>query len=205
MYAKDIALWIIGMLGSDGADYMSIEYHGIGVKALNISERMTIANLASEMGAKNAVFPADEILWEFIGTKTTGTWADPDAHYFREYTINLGEIFPVVAVPHHVDNVKAVSEVQGTKLQQALIGTCTNGRIEDIRIAADILRGKKIPFGFQLLVIPASMDIYQKAMKEGLVIDLLNAGANFPFTIMRTMPGNRTGDSSRWLQSDFYC
>jgi len=179
VYAKDLALWIIGMIGSDGADYMSIEYHGEGVNTLSISERMTIANLASEMGAKNAVFPADDILFEFIGKKVEGTWADADAVYFKEYEIDLSKIFPVVAAPHHVDNVKAVSEVQGTKLNQAIIGTCTNGRIEDIRIAARILKGKKIPMGFQLLVIPASMEIYIKAMEEGLVLDLLNAGANF--------------------------
>lgn len=179
VYAKDLALWIIGMMGSDGADYMSIEYHGEGLRALSISDRMTIANLASEMGAKNAVFPSDEVLWAFTGEKTPGTWADEDAVYVKEFVINLNEIFPVVAAPHHVDNVKAVSEVQGTPLQQAIIGTCTNGRIEDIRIAAGILRGKKLPSGFQLLVIPASMEIYRQAMNEGLVGDLLDAGANF--------------------------
>ncbi len=179
VYAKDIALWIIGMMGSDGADYMSIEYHGEGVKTLSISDRMTIANLASEMGAKNAVFPADEVLWDFIGAKTPGTWADPDATYLKSFEIDLSQLFPVVAAPHHVDNVKAVSEVQGTKLNQALIGTCTNGRIEDIRIAAAILEGKQIPAGFQLLVIPASQEIYKQAVEEGLFMKLLNAGANF--------------------------
>lgn len=179
VYAKDIALWIIGMMGSDGADYMSIEYHGEGVKTLSISDRMTIANLASEMGAKNAVFPADEVLWDFIGDKTPGTWADADAKYLKTFEIDLSTMFPVVAAPHNVDNVKAVSEVQGTKLQQALIGTCTNGRIEDIRIAAEILDGKQIPSGFQLLVIPASQEIYKQAVEEGLFMKLLNAGANF--------------------------
>ncbi len=179
VYAKDLALWIIGMMGSDGADYMSIEYHGEGVKTLSISDRMTIANLASEMGAKNAVFPADEVLWNFIGKKTEGNWADEGAAYAKEFEINLSELFPVVAAPHHVDNVKAVSEVQGTKLHQALIGTCTNGRIEDIRIAAEILAGKKIPEGFQLLVIPASQEIYVQAINEGLFTKLLEAGANF--------------------------
>jgi len=179
VYAKDIALWIIGMMGSDGADYMSIEYHGEGVKTLSISDRMTIANLASEMGAKNAVFPADEVLWDFIEAKTPGTWADPDAKYFKTFEIDLSQLFPVVAAPHHVDNVKAVSEVQGTVLHQALIGTCTNGRIEDIRIAAAILEGKTIPAGFQLLVIPASQQIYKQAVEEGLFMKLLDAGANF--------------------------
>jgi 3-isopropylmalate/(R)-2-methylmalate dehydratase large subunit len=179
VYAKDLALWIIGMMGSDGADYMSIEYHGDGVKTLSISDRMTIANLASEMGAKNAVFPADEVLWKYTGNKEAGTWADADAQYLKEFEIDLSKLFPVVAAPHHVDNVKAVSEVQGIKLNQALIGTCTNGRIEDIRIAAEILGGKKIPTGFQLLVIPASKEIYKQAIEEGLFIKLLNAGANF--------------------------
>ncbi|MBU0488905.1 MAG: 3-isopropylmalate dehydratase large subunit [Bacteroidetes bacterium] len=178
VFAKDLALWIIGMIGSEGADYLSIEYHGEGVKTLSISERMTIANLASEMGAKNAVFPYDEVLQQILPGKT-GIWADPDAVYKKEILINLNDIFPVVAAPHHVDNVKAVSEVQGTKIQQAVIGTCTNGRMEDIRIATDILRGKQIPEGFQLLVIPASKEIYLKSMEEGLVQDLLLAGANF--------------------------
>jgi 3-isopropylmalate/(R)-2-methylmalate dehydratase large subunit len=179
VYAKDVALWIIGMLGSDGADYMSIEYHGPGLASLSISDRMTIANLASEMGAKNAVFPADDVLQQYLGEKIPGTWADEDAAYAGNYEINLDEIFPVVAAPHHVDNVKAVAEVMGTKLNQAVIGTCTNGRIEDIRIAASILKGKNVPEGFQLLVIPASQDIYMKAMEEGLVADMLRAGANF--------------------------
>ena len=178
VFAKDLALWIIGMIGSDGADYMSIEYHGDGVKTLSISDRMTMANLASEMGAKNAVFPADEVLAEYLGEKVQGEWADADAKYLKEFVIDLAEIFPVVAAPHHVDNVKAVSEVQGTKLQQALIGTCTNGRIEDLRIAAKILDGKKIPIFFQLLIIPASQEIYLKAIDEGLVQIFIKAGAN---------------------------
>ena len=113
VYAKDLALWIIGMIGSDGANYMSIEYHGEGVKNLNISDRMTISNLASEMGAKNAVFPADEILDQFYGKKISGVWADRDAKYSKEIEINLGDIFPVVAAPHNVDNVKSVSDVAG--------------------------------------------------------------------------------------------
>lgn len=178
VYAKDLALWIIGMIGSSGADYMSIEYHGEGVKSLTIGDRMTIANLASEMGAKNAVFPADEILEKHLGEKVEGIWADVDAKYVREIDINLGELFPVVAAPHHVDNVKALAEVKGLPLQQAMIGTCTNGRIEDLREAAAILKGNKIPDGFQLLVIPASQDIYLQAMHEGLIEIFMNAGAS---------------------------
>lgn len=178
VYAKDLALWIIGMIGSSGADYMSIEYHGEGVKTLTIADRMVLANLASEMGAKNAVFPADEMLEKHLGTKLTGVWADPDATYIKEIEINLADIFPVVAAPHHVDNVKAVSEVQGTKIQQALIGTCTNGRLEDLREAAAVLKGKKLPKFMQLLIIPASKEIYMQAMKEGLIEIFIETGAN---------------------------
>jgi homoaconitase/3-isopropylmalate dehydratase large subunit len=139
---------------------------------------MTIANLASEMGAKNAVFPADEVLSEWLGYKAEGEWADPDACYAREIEINLNDLFPVVAAPHHVDNVKALAEVKGVKLNQALIGTCTNGRIEDLREAACILKGKKLPDGFQLLIIPASQEIYLQAMEEGLIRLFMEAGAN---------------------------
>ncbi len=178
VYAKDLSLWIIGMIGSSGADYMSIEYHGEGVKTLSISDRMTLCNLASEMGAKNAVFPADEVLEKYLGAKIEGLWADADAIYAQEININLNDIFPVVAAPHNVDNVKAVSEVQGTKIQQALIGTCTNGRLEDLQQAAEVLKGKKLPKDFQLLVIPASKAIYMQAMKEGLIEIFMNAGAN---------------------------
>jgi len=177
--AKDLALWIIGMIGSSGADYMSIEYHGEGVKNLSVSDRMVLANMASEMGAKNAVFPADEILEAFLNIKTEGIWADSDAKYLKEFHIDLKKIFPVVAAPHHVDNVKAVAEVLGTKVQQALIGTCTNGRLQDLREAAAILKGKKIPRYMQLQIIPASKEIFREAMKEGLVGIFMEAGANF--------------------------
>ncbi|MFK5927703.1 MAG: aconitase/3-isopropylmalate dehydratase large subunit family protein [Desulfuromusa sp.] len=179
VYAKDLSLWIIGMIGSAGANYMSIEYHGDGVKTLSMAQRMTLTNLASEMGAKNAVFPADDVLAEFLGGRSgASVWADDNALYAREIEINLNEMFPLVAAPHHVDNVKAVSEVQGTKLQQGLIGTCTNGRLEDIRIAAEVLKGQKVADGFQLLVIPASQKIYLQAMEEGLLADLIHAGAS---------------------------
>ena len=178
VYAKDLALWIIGMIGSSGADYMSIEYHGDGVKTLTISDRMVLSNLASEMGAKNAVFPADEVLENHFGKKLDGLWADADATYLQEIAINLSEIFPVVAAPHHVDNVKAVSEVQGTKIQQALIGTCTNGRLQDLREAAAVLKGKHVPKYMQLQIIPASKEIFRQAMEEGLIAIFMDAGAN---------------------------
>lgn len=176
--AKDLALWIIGMIGSDGANYMSVEYHGEGVRSLNISDRMTMANLASEMGAKNAVFPADDVLSVFFGINTTGVWADENANYQRELKIDLSDIFPVVAAPHNVDNIKSVYEVAGTIVHEGLIGTCTNGRIEDIRIAASVLKGKAVKEGFQLNIIPASRKIFLKAIEEGLISTLIEAGAN---------------------------
>jgi 3-isopropylmalate/(R)-2-methylmalate dehydratase large subunit len=178
VYAKDLSLWIIGMIGSDGANYMSIEYHGEGVRSLSISERMTIANLASEMGAKNAVFPADEVLAAFFGENTIeGIWADEGAVYAREIEIDLASVFPLVAAPHHVDHVKALSEVQGTVVHQGLIGTCTNGRLDDIAIAASILKGKKIAKDFQLHIAPASQEIYLEAIKAGYITDLIESGA----------------------------
>jgi homoaconitate hydratase family protein/3-isopropylmalate dehydratase small subunit len=178
VYAKDISLWIIGMIGSSGADYMSIEYHGDGVQTLSIDQRMTLANLASEMGAKNAVFPCDSVLKDWLDDDVEGVWADENANYTREIEIDLSKIFPLVAAPHHVDNVKAVSEVEGIDLQQAMIGTCTNGRFEDLQIVANILKAKKLPEGFQMVIVPASQKIYLKAMKEGLIEIFLEAGAN---------------------------
>ena len=178
VYAKDLALWIIGLIGSDGANYMSIEYHGDGVKTLTISDRMTIANLASEMGAKNAVFPADEMLDSFFEEKTKGVWADKGAKYAREIKIDLNDVFPVVAAPHNVDNIKSLADVAGTVVHEGLIGTCTNGRIEDLRIAAGILKGKSVKDGFQLHVIPASRKIFHQAIQEGLIKIFIESGAN---------------------------
>ena len=178
VYAKDLAIWIIGMIGSSGADYMSVEFHGEGLKSLSISERMTLANLASEMGAKNAVFPADDVLEKYFGTPVKGVWADKDANYIKEIEINLSEVFPVVAAPHHVDNVKAISEVEGTPIQEALVGTCTNGRFDDLYEAAMVVKGKKLPQGMQMLVIPASKDIYLQALRKGLIEIFMDAGAN---------------------------
>ena len=178
VYAKDLSLWIIGILGSAGANYMSIEYHGEGVETLTVSDRMTLANLASEMGAKNAVFPVDQVLKDYLGEDIPGLWADEGAAYAREIKIDLGEVYPLVAAPHHVDNVMALAEVAGLDIQQGLIGTCTNGRLEDLREAAEMLKGKKVKQGVQLLVIPASREIYLQAINEGLITTLLEAGAN---------------------------
>lgn len=176
--AKDLSLWIIGMMGSDGANYMSIEFHGEGVSSLSISDRMTVANLASEMGAKNAVFPADDVLRQYSGEATAGVWADEDAVYNCRVSIDLSQVFPLVAAPHNVDNIKSVASVAGTVVHEGLIGTCTNGRIEDLMTAATVLRGEKVKPGFQLHIIPASKEIYLQAIKEGIISDLIEAGAN---------------------------
>ena len=178
VYAKDLSLWIIGMLGSAGANYLSIEYHGKGVGGLSVADRMTLANLASEMGAKNTVFPPDRVLMDHLGEEMEGTWADEGAAYVHEISIDLGDIYPLVAAPHHVDNVMALAEVSGLDIHQGVIGTCTNGRIEDLREAAVMLTGKKVKPGVQLLVIPASREIYLQAIEEGIITTLLEAGAN---------------------------
>jgi 3-isopropylmalate/(R)-2-methylmalate dehydratase large subunit len=178
VYAKDVALHIIGSLSAEGADYLSVEFHGDGLLNLSLDDRMTIANMVSEMGAKNGVFPADEVLHSFTGTDSTGIWADPDAVYMRAITIPLDQLYPVVACPHQVDNVKAVDEVAGIPIGQALIGTCTNGRISDLRVAARVLKGRKAARGVQLMVIPASREIYLQALREGIIETFLEAGAN---------------------------
>ena len=178
VFAKDLSLWIIGILGSAGANYMSIEYHGEGVHSLSIADRMTLTNLASEMGAKNAVFPADKVLFEYLGGQLGGIWADEGADYLRSIEIDLREVYPLVATPHHVDNVMALAEVAGTDIHQGVIGTCTNGRIEDLRESAKMIKGLKVKPGVQLLVIPASREIYLQAIEEGLISIFLEAGAN---------------------------
>jgi 3-isopropylmalate/(R)-2-methylmalate dehydratase large subunit len=178
VYAKDLSLWIIGKIGTDGANYLSIEYHGEGVATLSIADRMTLTNLASEMGAKNAVFPADDVLARFLGNEMKpGVWADAGATYASEMEIDLAELFPVVAAPHTVENIKAVAEVEGTRIQEAVIGTCTSGRLDDLRIAAQVLDGKKVAAGVQLIVIPASREIYLQAIEEGVLSKLVKAGA----------------------------
>ncbi len=176
--AKDLALWIIGMTGSDGANYMSVEFHGEGLRNLSISDRMVLANMASEMGAKNAVFPADEGLRDFTGNTTGALWADAKAKYCVYMEIDMNVVFPLVAAPHSVDNIVSVAEASAITVHEGLIGTCTNGRIEDLRAAASILEGKKIRKGFQLNIVPASRDIFLRAIDEGIISTLVRSGAN---------------------------
>jgi 3-isopropylmalate/(R)-2-methylmalate dehydratase large subunit len=177
IYSKDLALWISGKLGTGGAKGMSVEFHGEGIQYLSMSDRMTIANMAVESGAISAVFPADEILFDFTEEKNKPIWADEDAQYSKKLEIQLGSIFPLVAIPHETNNIKAVSEVEGIMINQAIIGTCSNGRIEDLRAAADVLNGRRISNEVQLMVVPASQMIYLLAMEEGIIQRLIKSGA----------------------------
>ena len=177
--AKDLILKIIGDIKADGADYMSVEFHGPGIAEMSLAERMTLCNMGIEMGAKNAVCPPDQKVLDAIrnNAKTDAweaIWADDDAVYASELEYDLGELEPCVAKPHTVDNYAPVSEVKGTEIHQAFLGSCTNARIEDLRAAAEILKGKEV--AVRTIVIPASWSIYRQAMKEGLLDVFLDAG-----------------------------
>lgn len=177
--AKDFILKVIGDLKADGADYMSVEFHGEGIENMSIAERMTICNMGVEFGAKTAVCKPDKKVLDAIKENAKCAdweplWADDDAVYAAEYSYDLGELVPAVAKPHTVDNYAPVSEVIGTKVHEAFLGSCTNGRIEDLRQAAEVLRGKKV--AVRTVVTPASWKIYRQAMKEGLIDTLLDAG-----------------------------
>jgi homoaconitase/3-isopropylmalate dehydratase large subunit len=180
--AKDLILHIIGHIKADGANYCSVEFHG-DIGHLNLNERFTMANMGVEMGAKNAVFPYDRITEEFlssIGVDSEGyqpLWADGDAPYHREFRFDLSTLAPVVACPHKVDSVKPIEEISSLPIDQCLIGTCTNGRLEDLSIAASILKGKKISSSTRLLVLPASRNILKAAITEGIIEILMDAGA----------------------------
>ena len=180
---KDIILHIIGMIGVDGALYKSMEFAGDGLKYLNIDDRLCIANMAIEAGAKNGIFPVDDITREYTKNRFKGTprefTADEDAEYEVEYTINLSKLRPTVAFPHLPENAKTVDEIGETevKIDQAVIGSCTNGRISDLRAAAEILKGKKVAKGVRCIVIPSTQSVYLQAMHEGLFDIFINAGA----------------------------
>jgi len=181
VYSKDVILYIIGDISASGANYCSVEFHG-NIDQFSIDDRFTIANMGIEMGAKNAVFFSDDITRKylnFIGISDSSynpIYADKNARYFSELQYNLSDIPPVIACPHTVDNVKPVAEVSGLEIQQCLIGTCTNGRFSDLKIAADILKGKTINSGVRLLILPASKDIFEKALKAGIIETLVKAG-----------------------------
>jgi len=179
--AKDLVLTIIGDLSAGGATYQAVEFHG-DVASLSMDERFTIANMGIEMGAKIAVFPADEVTRRYldsIGVDRSSyepVWADPDARYARELVYDLAQIEPVVALPHTVDNVRPVREVAGLEFQQGLLGTCTNGRLSDLRSAAEVLRGRSVDPGVRLLILPASRDVLEAALADGTVAALVAAG-----------------------------
>ena len=180
---KDVILHLIGLIGVDGALYKSLEFTGEGVKALSMDDRFTIANMAIEAGAKNGIFPVDEqtIAYEQgrVARETTVFEADPDAEYERTVTICLDELQPTVSLPHLPSNTRTVDQVAGMPIDQVVIGSCTNGRISDLRTAAGILKGKHIANGIRCIVIPATQEIYLQCLKEGLAEIFVQAGCAF--------------------------
>ncbi len=179
--AKDVILHIIGDLRADGANYCSVEFAGQTVREMSMASRMVLTNMAAEMGAKNGVVEPDEVTRAWLRGRVKHDYqevhADPDASYERVIEYDVSGLVPQVAKPHTVDNVVAVAEVAGTPINQALVGTCTNGRLEDLAAAADILRGKHIAPSVRLLVLPASRQVLLGAIEQGIVSDLVAAGA----------------------------
>ncbi len=179
--AKDVILHIIGDLSASGANYCSVEFHG-DVDQFSVEERFTIANMGVEMGAKNAVFPVDSVTIDYFdrlgisSSQYQPIGADADAVYWKQYKYDLSTIVPVVACPHTVDNVIAVDKIQNVALDQCLIGTCTNGRLSDLKIAAQYLKGKQVHPNVRLLILPASRYIYQQGLKKGYIQQLVEAG-----------------------------
>lgn len=178
---KDIILHIIGMIGVDGALYKSIEFDGEGIKHLSMDSRFTMCNMAIEAGAKNGIFPVDELTIQYIYEHSSKRMevciADEDAIYDEVYDIDLSKIRPTVACPHLPENTKTIDEIDDIRIDQVVIGSCTNGRIEDLRVAASILRDRKVKKGIRTIIIPGSQKIYLKAMEEGLIKDFVEAGA----------------------------
>lgn len=178
---KDVILHIIGMIGVDGALYQSMEYCGEGLAALSMDDRFTIANMAIEAGAKNGIFAVDEKTLEYVKEHSNKNYtvykADEDAQYSRVIEINLSELRPTVAFPHLPENTRTIDEVGDIPIDQVVIGSCTNGRIEDLRVAAEILKGRKVHKGVRTIIFPATQKIYLQAMKEGLLEIFIEAGA----------------------------
>ena len=178
---KDVILHIIGMIGVDGALYKSMEFVGEGIRYLTMDDRFTIANMAIEAGGKNGIFPVDELTREYMKEHSKRSFveyeADEDAVYDEEYTIDLSTLKSTVSFPHLPDNTRTIDEVGDVKIDQVVIGSCTNGRMDDLRIAASILEGKKVADGLRVIVIPATQKIYLQAMEEGLLKTFIEAGA----------------------------
>ena len=178
---KDIILHIIGMIGVDGALYRSIEFVGDGIQYLSMDDRFTIANMAIEAGGKNGIFPVDDAAKQYMEEHSKRPYvvyeADEDAVYDEEYTIDLSTLKPTVAFPHLPENTKTIDEVGDVQIDQVVIGSCTNGHLEDLRIAASVMKGKKVKKGIRVIVIPATQKIYLDAMEEGLLRIFIEAGA----------------------------
>ncbi len=177
---KDVILHIIGMIGVDGALYKSMEFSGEGLKNLSMDDRLSMANMAIEAGAKNGIFAVDEVTKAYMDGRVNRPYkvyeADPDAEYDAVYDIDLSEIKSTVAFPHLPENTKTIDEVGEVKIDQVVIGSCTNGRMEDLEMAAEIIKGKKVHEGVRCIVIPATQKIYLEAMKKGLLEIFINAG-----------------------------
>jgi 3-isopropylmalate/(R)-2-methylmalate dehydratase large subunit len=178
---KDLILHLIGMIGVDGALYQSIEFAGDGVASLEMDDRFTVCNMAIEAGAKNGIFPVDDKTEEYLKGRVSRPYAaveaDEDAEYSRVVHIDLSELKPTVALPHLPSNTKPVDEVAGKPIHQVVIGSCTNGRLKDLREAAEVLKGRKVADGVRCIVIPATQQIYLDAMEEGLIATFIRAGA----------------------------
>ncbi len=178
---KDVILHIIGMIGVDGALYQSMEFTGDGVKSLSMDDRLCIANMAIEAGAKNGIFPVDDVTREYIRGRfqrePVEYSADEDAEYTATYTIDLSALRPTVSFPHLPSNTRTIDEVGEVKIDQVVIGSCTNGRMEDLRAAAALLKGRKVAKWVRCIVIPATQQIYLDAMKEGLLQTFIEAEA----------------------------
>ena len=181
VYARDLILEIIGTVGANGCTYQVMEFTGEGAKTLSISDRISLCNMAVEAGAKTGIFEPDEKAIAYLeehGRKPKAVYhSDPDAVYAREYTFDLSKIRPVVAKPDFVDNLCPAEEVRGIKIDEAFLGSCNNGRIEDLRVGASILKGHKVADSVRFLVVPASLEIYKQALKEGLIDIFMDAGA----------------------------
>ena len=178
---KDVILHLIGMIGVDGALYQSMEFTGEGVASLSMDDRFTIANMAIEAGGKNGIFPVDEKAIAYMKEHSPRPFkrfeADEDAEYVRTIRLDLGSIRPTVAFPHLPENTRSIDEVGEVVIDQVVIGSCTNGRLDDLRVAAKILEGRKVKKGLRVIVIPATQKIYLQAMEEGLLKTFIEAGA----------------------------
>ena len=179
---KDLILHIIGMIGVDGALYKSMEFVGEGVKSLSMDDRFTVANMAIEAGGKNGIFPVDELAVAYMKEHSKKNYtiyeADEDAVYDEEYTIDLSQLRPTIAFPHLPENTKTIDEItEDIMIDQVVIGSCTNGRIDDLRCAAKVLKGKHVAKGMRCIIIPATQAIYMQAMEEGLLKIFIEAGA----------------------------